>query len=179
MYLVLAVIFLHLIAMPQVFSCSVFLDSEKKVGKIKVKFFFIPIFIRNADFDNLSYATESQGDSEKKSDRSKKKSGFAGVIKRYFIRFALKLAGRVRVRELLLDCKLGLGDAAATAVATGFVGTVYQDACAVTGCRWSGLGGIGPDYDSERVYIDFFGIFSLCFADIIYASISALRRSAI
>ena len=90
------------------------------------------------------------------------------------MRFAWETAKRVRVRRLDIDAILGIGDAAA-AVSVGTLSSFYGQLLAVTDSAEVSRGGISPDYDTERIYTDIDGIISLCFADIIYAAIKAVK----
>ncbi len=181
-YLVLAVIFLHLTVMPITLCIALFVDTDKNCGKLSVRLFFVPVFVKSIDVKRLGAILRGEelgdgGAKDDRKDRNAKKSGkkpapISPIVK-YLLRFAWETAKRVRVRRLDTDAIIGIGDAAATAVGT--LSSFYGQLLAVTDSAEVSRGGISPDYDTERIYTDIDGIISLCFADIIYAAIKALK----
>lgn len=180
LYLVLAVIFLHIIFAPIVICGAVYFDSDKKIAELSISLFFIPIFKKKFNYDNLM---EKIGDTVKeKTDNSKKddnndvkksNSVLKSAFKRYFIRVALGILRHIRLRRLDLEAEIGTGDAAVSAVTAGFMKTLYANIRALFYC--DGGEEIVPNYDEEYIFIDFDGIISLCIGDIIYAAISAVK----
>ncbi len=182
-YLVLAVIFLHLTVMPITLCIALFVDTDKNCGKLSVRLFFVPVFVKSIDVKRLGAILRGEelgdgGAKDDRKDRNAKKSGkkpapISPIVK-YLLRFAWETAKRVRVRRLDTDAIIGIGEAA-TAVAVGTLSSFYGQLLAVTDSAEVSRGGISPDYDTERIYTDIDGIISLCFADIIYAAIKALK----
>lgn len=177
LYLVLAVFFLHILVLPMVFSAKIDVDSDISHGKIVVKLYFIPIFVKKLHFDTLNDILNGvpvEVDNDKEAENQKKSpSKFKSALKRFFIAVAIRIAKRVRVRELELNAKIGTGDAAATAVTVSSALVAYCQACALLGVSIS-EGAITPDYDRSLLFIKFYGIISLCIADIIYAVLSQI-----
>ncbi len=179
-YLVLAVIFLHLTVMPITLCIALFVDTDKNCGKLSVRLFFVPVFVKSIDVKRLGAILRGEelgdgGAKDDRKDRNAKKSGkkpapISPIVK-YLLRFAWETAKRVRVRRLDTDAIIGIGDAAAVGTLSSFYGQLL----AVTDSAEVSRGGISPDYDTERIYTDIDGIISLCFADIIYAAIKALK----
>lgn len=172
-YLVLAVLILHIIVADIVMSVYINVDSDKKKARIKVKAFFIPVFSKTMDLDrfyNGSVSDEEEEEEKEQSEKSEKKksSGIGDGLKGWLIRVGLKLVSRIRVRCLDMDGVISTGDAATTAVVTGTCNIGYDQACAYFGLP-IGIHSIKPEYGMAQAHIDIFGIFSLCFADIIYA----------
>lgn len=182
-YLVLAVIFLHLTVLPITLRIGLFLDTDKDRGELSVRLFLIPVFIKHIDVKRLGavlrgedYRLHEESSEEEKPNKKKNAKKLPnGALVRYLMRFGLNIAGRVRVRKLDVDAAIGIGDAAATAVAVGAVSSFYGQLLALTDGAGKSRGNIAPDYDSERIYTDADGIISLCFADIIYAAIKAVK----
>ncbi|MDE7463847.1 MAG: hypothetical protein K2M48_02360, partial [Clostridiales bacterium] len=56
LYLVLAVFLLHGLVIPTVITIKADIDSERRYGKITVKLFFIPVFIKKLDFEKINDA---------------------------------------------------------------------------------------------------------------------------
>lgn len=182
-YLVLAVIFLHLAVMPITLRIGLFIDTDRDEGRLSVRLFFIPVFVKNIDVKLLGavlrgedYRLHEEASEEEKPNKKKNAKKMPnGALVRYMMRFGLNIAGRVRVRRLDVDATIGIGDAAATAVAVGAVSSLYGQMLALTDGAGASRGNIAPDYDTERIYTDIDGIISLCFADIIYAAIMAVK----
>lgn len=183
-YLVLAVIFLHLTVMPITLRIALFVDTDKECGKLSVRLFFVPVFVKSIDVarlgavlrgEELGDAVAKDGGKERNAKKIVKKPVLSSPIVKYLLRFAWETAKRVRVRLLDTDAIIGIGDAAATAVAVGTLSSFYGQLLAVTDSADVSRGGISPDYDTERIYTDIDGIISLCFADIIYAAIKAVK----
>lgn len=182
-YLVLAVIFLHLAVMPITLRIGLFIDTDRDEGRLSVRLFFIPVFVKNIDVKLLGavlrgedYRLHEEASEEEKPNKKKNAKKLPnGALVRYMMRFGLNIAGRVRVRRLDVDATIGIGDAAATAVAVGAVSSLYGQMLALTDGAGASRGNIAPDYDTERIYTDIDGIISLCFADIIYAAIMAVK----
>lgn len=165
-YIVFAVIFLHFISLPILVGAHFSIDTEKNELAVTVKLFFIPVYSVKRDIKKVLDEAESKKGKEK--DGGGEKSAF----KRYIIALGLKLIKRIRVRTLDADGVIGAGDAAASALAVGGLRVVISDCRAVFGC--GGSGEINPNYDEERIFLRFNGIISLCIADIIFASLSAV-----
>ena len=167
LYLVLAIIFLYLISLRLSFGAKVDVDTDKNVGKICVSFFFIPIFSKKIDLKRvLNRAAEKrQDDKEQEKDE---KSGKNSRIKKFFIDCAIKILKAVCVRNAYLQSKIGTGDAAADGMAVGLIRIMYSQFCAFFGIEGDNAT-IEPIFNTEILLIDFFGIFSISFADIIFA----------
>lgn len=182
-YLVLAVIFLHLTVMPITLRIAFFVDTDKNCGKLSVRLFFVLVFVKSIDVKRLGAILRGEelvdGGAKDVKERNAKKNGkkpaLSSPIVKYLLRFAWETAKRVRVRRLDTEAIIGIGDAAATAVAVGTLSSFYGQLLAVTDSAEVSRGGISPDYDTERIYTDIDGIISLCFADIIYAAIKAVK----
>lgn len=174
-YLALAVFGLHFISLPIILGATVYADSDRNVGKIKVALFGIPIYVKRIDIGRVlekltdkngeQNEVDKDGQERENADKSQKKTG---KFKLFLINCARRIAMRVRVRAAELDAIVGTGDAAVSATVVGVMRIMYAQACAFFGFD-GGSVSISPEYDSERIYFDFFGIFSLCFADIIVA----------
>lgn len=183
-YLALAVIFLHLAVMPITLRIGLFIDTDRDEGRLSVRLFFIPVFVKNIDLKRLGavlrgedYRLREDAPAEEKPQKKAKGKGraFDGALFGYLLRFCTELVKRVRVRRLDVDAAIGIGDAAATAVAVGAVSSFYGQILALTDGAGASRGNIAPDYDTERIYTDTNGIISLCFADIIYAAVKAVK----
>ncbi len=168
LYLALAVIFLHLSVIPLTVKTEVLIDGDE-CGKLKAKLFFIPVFVKRIDVDRIKRILRGEAEPEtQESGKKETHGGFKSAVKAFLIKVGLEIAKRVRVREMNLTAKIGVGDAAATAFAVGTAGILYCQLCAFLSANAS-TGRILPDYDAETLFLEFSGIFSLCFADIIYA----------
>lgn len=177
-YTVLAVIFLHICVLPITVRISAKIDSDKGRVTFTAKLFFIPIFSKSAsiDSDNGGNGADAWGDGEESGEGDKSSHGIKRIFTEYLKNFALTVVKRVRVREMDLTAAIGAGDAAVTATAVGMLKIAYTQACALL--NYAGdCGGIRPDYQSEYIFVDYFGIFSLCFADIIYAANAAIVKT--
>ncbi|MCH5351215.1 MAG: DUF2953 domain-containing protein [Clostridiales bacterium] len=162
-YIVLAVLFLHISIMRIVLCFEVFFDSDEKSALVTVKLFFITVFKFTPNYNKVvDTATDVTKTVEKTS----------GKLLRYLARAGTKLIRRIDFRYLGLICNLGTGDAATTALIFGWINSAFDGACSVLDC--DNYSEITPDFDMARFYVDFGGIISLCIADIIYAAISAL-----
>ncbi len=118
-YLVLAVIFLHLTVMPITLCIALFVDTDKNCGKLSVRLFFVPVFVKSIDVKRLGAILRGEelgdgGAKDDRKDRNAKKSGkkpapISPIVK-YLLRFAWETAKRVRVRRLDTDAIIGIGD---------------------------------------------------------------------
>ncbi len=174
MYLVLTVFALHIIAGPLIIKIDAVIDSDGSAGKIVVKLFFIPIFVKKTGFEKFRRILDGKN-VDVESDKEPKKSGFKKALIRFIVKVGLETAKRVRVRELRLTANVGTGEAASTAVAVSTLQIAYLQACTYFGvpvnCE------IHPDYDTARLFMMFFGIISLCIADIIVAVCSVIAAN--
>ncbi len=175
-YLAIAVISLHFLAFPLAVRARIYIDSDAQTGKITVKLYFIPLYVKKLNFDGLHDALNGV---EKKVDEEKRggKSGFKRAIINFVLATAVRIAKRVRVRALDLRSELGTGDAATTAVAVSSALVLYAQACAFWGISTES-GVIKPHYDRAKLFLLFDGIISLCFADIIYAVCAQILSKA-
>lgn len=167
-YLVIAVIFLHLISLPLTTRISAKADTDGNSARLVVKFLFIPVFAKTVSTGEVKrrlLGKERESEVEKPDDNEKKED--SPRLKELLLDFAFNCAKRIRVRDADLAAVIGTGDAAADAVAVGTLRILYKQACAYFGI--SSDGDIRPDYNTETLFFDFFGIFSICFADIIVA----------
>lgn len=170
-YLVLAIIILHIISLPLIFSVKVDINTDLNVGKISVKFLFIPIFRKKINIKRLLNGNEDINDEKAKeeNDKSDESSRFKSFLFKSFLKdCALGILKAVCIRTASLQAKIGTGDAAADGMAVGMLRIMYTQFCAFFGFNGDG-GAIEPYYDSEILFFDFFGIFSISFADIIFA----------
>lgn len=179
-YLALAVIFLHIISLPLVMRTDVNIDSDKNIGAVTVKLFFIPLFKKRISLklpDALDGGIRKESSDNNLSEKNEPPEK-SGAFRKFMFELAAAAAKRVRVREMRVNAVVGTGDAAVTAMIVGSIKIAYSQVCALLGyCDFDGdHTSIRADYDSESIYVDFFGIFSLCFADIIYAVIFALSK---
>ncbi|MDE7406327.1 MAG: hypothetical protein K2M89_05600 [Clostridiales bacterium] len=164
-YLVLAIIILYIISLPLVFNAKVDINTDLNVGKVSVKFLFIPIFRNKINIKQLLRGKEQvQEEDDEQEEKSSKPSKLKGFLKDC----AIGILKAVRVRIAELKAKIGTGDAAADGMAVGMLRIMYTQFCAFFGFDGGG-GTIEPEYDSEILFFDFFGIFSISFADIIFA----------
>lgn len=174
-YLVIAVLSLHLLALPLGFAVLLDVDSDKKMGKLKVLFYFLPIFVKKLDLDKIlnkfttrdAVGSERESDEEAETKEDKKSSPFKRKVIKFLIKVGVEAIKRLRVRDLDMDAVIGTGDAALTAYSVGSVGIAYAQACAYFDMPNEGI--FKPNYDEVRLYMNFSGIFSLCLGDIIYA----------
>ncbi len=168
-YLVLAVIFLHLISAPIVVSADVNVDTDKGDGNMIVRVMLIPVYKKKINTNEIKEKISGQShdiveDEEKTRPSNGKKS--------FLIVCAKNVLSRVRVRVADLAIGLGTGDAAADGVAVGLLKIMYLQACAFFGFEGN-TDDIRPDFDNTVLVLSFFGIFSLCIADIIFAVCTA------
>lgn len=170
LYLVFAVISLHILSLPIFVSVSVSVNTDTDEGKIKIKLFFIPVFVKRINVKRLWSKLNENTDINKNADNDEKdsESKKIGAFKRFLIDCAVATAKMIRISDADLDLRLGTGDAAADAVAVGVLRIMYTQACAFFGYKGNSET-LRPDYNAEILFFDFFGIFSLCFADIIFA----------
>ncbi|MCH5161176.1 MAG: hypothetical protein J1G04_04010 [Clostridiales bacterium] len=169
-YLVLAVIFLHIIASPILISALFSGDTDKGYGKITIKLFFIPIFVKSFDLNIVLRAVEKKhNESESENGDSNNKPNKS--LKRYLLRVAKIFIARIRFRVVDIDGIMGSGDAAVTAVAVGSICAGYDSARAVMG--FDGECNMRCEYDYERICLDSYCIISFCLADTIFALIAA------
>lgn len=175
--MVIAVLSLHLLALPLCFSVLLDLDSDKKTGRLKVMFYFLPVFVKKLDLDKISEkldtkSAEKKDEADKEKDKDKKPSGSKRRVTAFLLKIGIELVKRIRVRDIELDSVIGTGDAAATAYAVGSLKIALSQICAYFGVP--DKGSIMPDYDATKLFIFFSGIFSLCLGDIIYAVCSVI-----
>lgn len=171
-YLVLAIIILYIISLPLVFDVKVDVNTDLNVGKISVTFMFIPVFRKKIDIKRILNGKDvSQEDSDKEENEKSGERGF----KKFLTDCALKILRFVCVKNVSLYSKIGTGDAAADGMAVGSLRIMYTQFCAFFGFNGDG-GIIEPDYDAEVIIFDFFGIFSISFADIIIAVLSVVAE---
>lgn len=172
-YLVLAVLFLHIIVVPITVSVDIDVDSDKKSGKIVLKVLFIPVFVKQANIDDIKKLLYR---GKKTEDRGHKKKKWArkNAFKHLLIDAAFKLLSRIRTREMYMTCMIGTGDGFSTAMTVSTVKIMYSQLCAFLGYSDDTSDGIAPNYDDECIFMRFNGIFSMCFADIIYVMLCAL-----
>lgn len=183
LYLVLAIFALHIISFPLVISVTVAVNSDDNTGRIKVKLFFITVFKKKIDVEHIKRKinrainkSEEESEEEEQSKNEGKKPTDKSGFNKFLIEVAKRVVTRIRVRGSDLQLRLGTGDAAVSAVTVGLLRVAYSQACAVLGYD-GGYAELVPDYNSECIYVDFWGIFSLCIADIIYAVCAAVIKS--
>ena len=164
-YLVLAVIILYIISLPMSIGVSVLINTDENVGKIKASLFFIPVFKKKIDIKRL---LKGKGIDDGERDDNDKIDKPPSKLKKFFIDCALNIIKFVCVKNASLRSKVGTGDAAADGMTVGIMRIMYTQFCAVFGFA-GGEVLIEPDYDAEILLFDFFGIFSISFADIIFA----------
>ncbi len=169
-YLVLAIIILHIISLPLMFGVKVDVNTDLNVGKMSFTFWFIPVFRKKINIKRLLGGREESADNdEEESDKSGEPSRF----KKFLTDGAIGILKAVCVKNASLQAKIGTGDAAADGMAVGMLRIMYTQFCAFFG--FDGDGGIiEPYYDAEILFFDFFGIFSISFADIIFAVCSVV-----
>ncbi|MDE5562158.1 MAG: hypothetical protein K2J01_01170 [Clostridiales bacterium] len=165
-YLVLAIIILHIISFRLSFGVKAYINTDKNVGVISVKLFFIPIFRKKINIKRLLRGKEDI--KQDNDDEQQEKSGKPSRFKSFLKDCAIGILKAVCVMTANLQAKIGTGDAATDGMAVGMLRIAYSQFCAFFG--FDGDGGIiEPDYNSEILFFDFFGIFSISFADIIFA----------
>lgn len=171
-YLVIAVFVLHAISLPLVVSGVADIDTDADHAKITVKFMFVPVFIKNIDVksikNKLSGVHYENAEDEKQEQPSEKQSDSSGRLKRFLIALVMRILVRIRLRALECKARIGTGDAASSAMTAGSIKIALLQACAFFGTDGKNIE-IAPDYNDECLFLDFFGIISLCFADIIFA----------
>lgn len=165
-YLVLAIIILHIISLRLTFGAKAYVNTDKNIGVISVKLFFFPIFKKKINIKRLLNGKEVSQDND--DEQKTEKSGEPSRFKKFLIDCAIEILKAVCVRTASLQAKIGTGDAAADGMAVGMLRIMYTQFCAFFGFDGDG-GKIEPDYNSEILFFDFFGIFSISFADIIFA----------
>lgn len=180
LYLALTVISLHLLVLPIVFGADIFVDSDKRTGKITFRLFGIPVFIKRLDYEALrkrlfDHEEETDSDPKPESDNGKS-NGLKSKFKAFLVKVAIEILKLICVVNMDLNAKIGAGDAAITAVTVGGMQIAYSQVCAFIGYRDCDLSKIKPDYNSECINIAFVGIFSLNFADIIYALCAVISK---
>lgn len=173
--LVLAIIFLYLISLSLSVGVDVDINTDENIGKITATLFFIPIFKKRLKVDKLlmreTDRPEQQTENNDETGENKTTSGF----KKFLLDCAVKILKSVRIREFDLNSKIGTGDAAADGVAVGMLRIFYTQFCMFFGRDPKELKCvIQPDYDNQILYFLFFGIFSISFADIIFAVLCAV-----
>lgn len=164
-YLVLAIIFLYIISLPLMFGVHVDINTDLNVGKISVAFFLIPVFRKKININRMISGNEAVPESQKTNGQSR--------FKKFLKDCGIKILQAICVKNVSLLCKIGTGDAAADGMAVGTLRIMFTQFCAFFGFNGDG-GIIEPDYDSEIFIFDFFGIFSISFADIIFAVCSVI-----
>jgi len=173
-YLVLAVLILHVISLPLIISVVADVDSDADTARLCLKLFFIPIFVKKTNVEGvLDRVIEKTNDGHSQHEQNDKKSKSNGLAKKFLTAFAWSMVRRIRVRDIELDAKLGLGDAAASACTVGTLQILTEQIKAFFGYA-GGQTNISPDYETECIFFDFFGIISICFGDIIYAVCAAI-----
>lgn len=165
-YLAVAVIVLYLISLPIVFDVSANVDTEKNIGSVCIKLLFIPVFIKKIDVFVLKERI-LRGDLQEQieSPPSTQKRSRIGA---FFFAVAIKTAKAIKVDYAHLYARVGTGDAAADAIIVGTLKIAIEQLCASIGYVGNEFS-IVPDYRSEMIRLDFLGIFSISFADIIVA----------
>ncbi|MBD5132322.1 MAG: hypothetical protein HDT28_07045 [Clostridiales bacterium] len=173
-YLVVAVLFLHLISLPLVVTMNVDIDYDNDYGLIKFKLWFFTVYKKSVNIGAVKQKLEGivVGDESKKT-QEEEKSGIKPATKRFLVSLSKRMIERVRVRDLDLDLRLGTGDAAVSAFIVGMLKISFESACAIFGIDKE-KAVFKPIYDNEYIFLEFFGIFSLSFADIIYAVCATL-----
>ena len=162
-YLVLAVLFLHIISAPIVFGADFSLSTEKRVIRFGAHVYALPVFSKRVDFDTVERAlykkdksAETAEKTEKAGNKIKANSALVEAVKRLLL--------RINVRRLALDGSVGLSDAAVCAVVCSTVNIMYSQACAYF--HAIGTSGLAANNNGiTEVAAD--GIFSLTIADII------------
>ncbi len=172
-YIVLAVLFLHIVTLPIIFGTEIAVDSDIGIVTAKCRVFGICIFFKKLGFEDLKQRLPSSVETSEEVSEKVKRSG----LRPFLTAFALNALKRLRIRYAEVEATVGTGDAAATAAVIGVARIAAASACAARGYRGN-IGDISPDFDNECVKIDFIGIFSLCIADIIYAVCAAVRSIA-
>ncbi len=172
-YLVLAVIFLHLCVLTITMRAHVNVDSDKGRITVVFKLFFVPVFKKSVNIEAGARDGEKIEDNERaeSDDGARSTRGFKRALIEYAKNFAVVAAKRVRVRQMDLTAAI-----AVTATAVGMLKIAYSQACAFLNYIGDS-DGIRPDYQSEYIFVDFSGIFSLCLADIIYAANAAAVKT--
>lgn len=165
-YLVVAVIFLHIVSLPLVLKVKIYVDTDNNVGNVRVKLFFVTVFSKAIDIDLIKHRL-FDGQYNIEQSNSKESGKKSSAFKAFIMDCALSVARRIRVRDMCVDGKIGSGDAAADAILAGMANVAYGNVCAFFCHDFDGS--FTPVYGNELLFFDFFGIFSLCFADIIVA----------
>ena len=182
-YLAIAVFILHAISLPLIVSGSADVNTDADYGKITVKFMFVPVFIKKINVKNIkdklngNYIErsniEDSGEEHEAKQEEEKPPASGGKLKAFLFALVANIVRRIRLRAL--DCKanIGTGDAAVSAMTASTVKIALLQACAFFGTDSDNIQ-ISPDYNEECLILDFFGIISLCFADIIIAVCGAV-----
>lgn len=177
-YLVIAVFVLHAISLPLIVSGVADINTDADHAKITVKFMFVPVFIKNIDVKTIksrlngAYRYDTAED-EKQEQPGEKPSAPSGKLKRFLTALAFHILGRVRLRALACKANIGTGDAATSAMTASSVKIALLQTCAFFGTDGKCIE-ITPDYNDVCLFLDFLGIISLCFADIIFAICATL-----
>lgn len=170
-YLVIAIFILHVISLPLLFGVKVDINTDLNVCKVSVIFLFIPVVSKKLNLKRLLSGKEDvkENNDEQEAEKKDEPSGF----KKFLKDCAIKILKAVCVKDADLLAKIGTGDAAADGMAVGMLRIMYTQFCAFFGFNGDG-GNIEPDYNAEILFFDFFGIFSISFADIIFAVICVI-----
>ncbi len=172
MYLVFAVLFLHISIVPIAISIDIDIDSDSKMGNAALKILFVPIFVKRLSADDIKkFVDHEKGSAD--GGNKKKKSAFKNALKKFAVAAIPKLLSRIRTRDMYLSCMIGTGDGFSTAMTVSTVKIIYSQLCAYLDYSCSTSGTITPNYDDECIFVRYYGIFSLCFADIIYVMLCA------
>lgn len=166
--LVVAVIILHAVSLPVAVCAAAEANADEGLD-VTLGLCYIPLFRKTVGIEKIKsalYGRQEEGEEREARSRKKKKAGKFGL------RFVKSLFAAVYVRALDVSARIGLSDAAATAIAVGGLRVALFNACRVLGYRRNTVD-ITADYGGERLEGHFVGIISLCIADIIYAAIAA------
>ena len=177
-YLAIAVFVLHAISLPLIVSGGADVNTDADYAKVTVKFMFVPVFVKSINVKKIkdrlngNYA-ERSNIRENGEERENKQDGESaeepsGRFKKFLLSLAMCIAKRIRLRALDCKARIGTGDAAASAMIAGSAKIALLQVCAFFGTDCKNIE-ITPYYNDECLILDFFGIISLCFADIIVA----------
>lgn len=175
-YLVLAVLILHIVSAPIPFGADFSLSNEKRTVSLCAHIFAIPVIFKRIDFDTIERALLKNDKNTEIAEetRRSKNEGKKLISKKRLIETGKELILRINVRNMTLSGTVGLSDAAACAVACSAANIFYSQACAYfrTPCS-SGLSA----NNSGVTEIFAGGIFSITIADIIIVLFRSCIRS--
>lgn len=162
-YIVFAVLFLHIISVPISVEIKIYVDSDENLGYFVAKILFFTVIRKKIHIEKIKRLVSF--DLERHDNSAQENSNGKAIDNIFFSR----LLSRICVRSAKVSSRIGTGDAAIDGMAVGALRIMCSQICA-----YFMFGGaeaeIEPAYGTEIVFFDANGIFTVCIADIIYAA---------